>query len=301
MAMSTLLDLAKLNAGEASVGLIEEAVKSTPELAVGAAMTISGVNYNTVVRTGLPTVGFRNANEGVTPSTSTYINRLNSCNILAAYVDADVAVADAYENGGAAAYMALESVGVLRSAYITAGRQFFYGTSADAKGYDGLTSLVDSTMVVDAQGDDADKCTSAYLVRFGMQDLTWIFGNGSVLEVSDMVKNRIVVDSKVLTAYSIELTTRIGLALHNKYAVARICNIDTGKPLTDDLIASAISKFPVGMEPNAIFVNRRGRTMLQQSRTATNVTGAPAPFPVDAFGIPVYATESIVDTEAVVS
>lgn len=301
MANPTLLDIAKLNAGEETVGLIEEAVKATPEVAVGSAMTISGVNYNTSVRTGLPTVGFRSANEGVTPATSTYINRLNSCNILNAFVEADKVVADSAE-GGAAGYMALEAVGILQNAYITAGKQFFYGVDNDAKGYAGLTALVDSSMVVDALGDDADECTSAYLVRFGPRNLTWIYGNNSVLEVGDMTTQRLTDSSgNVFTGYQVELLTRIGLALHNKYSIARICNIDTAKPLTDDLIAEALAKFPIGGEPNAIFVNRRGRSMLQQSRTATNVTGAPAPFPTEAFGIPVYATESIGDTEAVVS
>jgi hypothetical protein len=37
---------------------------------------------------------------------------------------------------------------------------------------------------------------------------------------------------------------------------------------------------------------------LQSSRTATNPTGAPAPFPTEAFGIPIVVTDSIPEDEA---
>jgi len=37
---------------------------------------------------------------------------------------------------------------------------------------------------------------------------------------------------------------------------------------------------------------------LQMCRTATTPTGAPAPYPQEAFGIPIEETDSILDTEA---
>jgi hypothetical protein len=37
---------------------------------------------------------------------------------------------------------------------------------------------------------------------------------------------------------------------------------------------------------------------LQASRTATNPTGAPAPFPTEAFGVPIIVTDSIPEDEA---
>jgi len=38
---------------------------------------------------------------------------------------------------------------------------------------------------------------------------------------------------------------------------------------------------------------------LRDSRTATNVTGAPAPRPTEVEGIPIIVTDAIVNTEAV--
>ena len=67
----TLLDIAKLDAG-IGYPLIEEAVKLAPELALVPADTILGTTMELTVRSGLPTVRFRNANEGVARSKSSY-------------------------------------------------------------------------------------------------------------------------------------------------------------------------------------------------------------------------------------
>ena len=65
MANLTLLDVARLNAGDDVVGLIEESLKAHPELSMGSGRTISGTGFDSLVRTTLPSVGFRNVGEGV--------------------------------------------------------------------------------------------------------------------------------------------------------------------------------------------------------------------------------------------
>ncbi|MBA7711875.1 hypothetical protein ES703_120842 [subsurface metagenome] len=42
----------------------------------------------------------------------------------------------------------------------------------------------------------------------------------------------------------------------------------------------------------------RSLGQLQDSRTATNPTGAPAPFPESAFNVPIFDTTAITNTEA---
>ena len=48
-------------------------------------------------------------------------------------------------------------------------------------------------------------------------------------------------------------------------------------------------------------MNRRSLRQLQNSRTATNPTGAPAPIPDSAFGVPIIVTDAIVSTEALLT
>ena len=66
---------------------------------------------------------------------------------------------------------------------------------------------------------------------------------------------------------------------------------------TDEEIAAG-AKFPVGYKPDVLLMSRRSRMQLQMSRTATTPTGSPAPYPQEAFGVPIQETDSILDTEA---
>jgi hypothetical protein len=99
----------------------------------------------------------------------------------------------------------------------------------------------------------------------------------------------------------------MGCQFINPYGLCRIKKLtaDSGKGLTDALIAQALAKFPVGVVPDAIFCSRRSLQQLQLSRSLTlngptsqtkgmqNV----ASVPTDAFGIPIYASDSILNTE----
>jgi len=301
MAMPTLLDIAAANGSDAVVGLIDEASKAHPELTVGAARTIRGVHYKTRVRTALPSVGFRNANEGVAATKPTYENRLVECYILNPRWECDKAVADSYEDG-AEAYIAEDGVAMLEAAMQALASQFYYGTGSDAKGFPGLLAAYDTAnMVVDAGGTTADTGSSVWAVRFGPREVTWVYGNDGDLALSDVTEERVTDGSgNPFTAYCQEILARPGLQVASVYSIGRIKKLteDSGKGLTDDLISTLLSKLPVGKRPDVLFMTRRSLRQLQQSRTATNATGAPAPIPDESFGVPIRVTDAIVDTEA---
>lgn len=299
--MPTLLDIAKANGSDEAVGLIEEVVPYVPEVNLGAARTIKGTNYKSLVRTELPTVNFRNANQGVTASKSGWENRLVECFILDPRWECDKAVADKHEDG-AEAFIAMEAAGMTRAAFITLGKQFYYGRANDAKGHPGLINAVDANMVVDATGTTANTGSSVWAVTFGPQAVQWVYGAGGSLDVSDVIE-QLVPDENGdrYMAYVQNLLAYPGLQVGSKHAVGRIKNLtaDSGKGLTDDLLSDLLSRFPVGFKPDYFMMSRRSLKQLQQSRTATNPTGAPAPFPQEAFGIPIQVTDSILDTEAI--
>ena len=301
MAMPTLLDIAAANGSDAVVGLIDEAIKAHPELTAGAARTIRGVHYKTRVRTALPSVGFRNANEGVAATKPTYENRLVECYILNPRWECDKAVADSCEDG-AEAYIAEDGVAMLEAAMQALAGQFYYGTGKDAKGFPGLLAAHDTAnMVVDAGGTTASTGSSVWAVRFGPREVTWVYGNNGDLALSDVTEERVTDGSgNPFTAYCQEILARPGLQVASVYSIARIKKLteDSGKGLTDDLISTLLSKFPVGKRPDVLLMTRRSLRQLQQSRTATNATGAPAPIPTESFGVPIQPTDSITDTEA---
>ena len=298
MARATLLDLAKLNPDQLVQGIIEESIAASPELKVAVARFIPGTEYRTIVRTGLPATGFRDANQGVEATKSTFENRPCQCHILAARVEADQAIADAYVDGSPA-YQALEAVGVMEAAYRKVGVQFYYGTDFDGKGFPGLIASYDAeNKTVDA-GATAAK-TSVWFVKFGERDVQFVLGENSVLAMSPWrVESLEDETGKKFPGYVADLTTWIGLQFVNKHSAVRIKNLGTveGKTMNDDLAFEALSKFPAGVTPDYCFMNRRTLEQLRRSRThVTSPTGVPT-LPDNVGGIPIVITDSIVNTE----
>lgn len=137
---------------------------------------------------------------------------------------------------------------------------------------------------------------NVWALRFGPKHVTWVYGNGGSLELSDVAEQRILdANNNPFTAYVQELLAYPGLQVASLYSIGRIKKLtaDSGKGLTNDLVAELLSKFPVGVRPDVFLMSRRSLRQLQDSRTATNATGAPAPFPTEAFGVPIAPTDAI--------
>lgn len=303
MSRPTLLDIATINGADSAVGLIEEAMQIHPEILGGFWRTIRGLNYQTKVRVEVPTIGFRHANEGTAVVKSRYINRLVEAFIVNPYWECDKAVADASEEG-AEAFIAMEAAGIMEGTMQRVSRCFYYGqhaTLGDAKAFPGLLDSYDAAgMTVDAAGTTGDTGSSVWLLKWGLNGVTWVLGQGGEIAVSDVRTETIRDDNgNPLTGYVQDLLARVGLAVHNHRKVVRIKKLtaDANKGLTDDLIAEALSKFPAGVVPDVMLMSRRSREQLRKSRTATNATGAPAPIPDEAFGVPIQVSDAIVDTE----
>lgn len=315
MPTPTLLDIAKKNGSDALTGLIEEAIRAVPEVSgksdflgkmvtipnLGSARTIKGRQYKTLIRKTLPTVSFRNANEGSSSVKSTYENKLVETFIMNPRWECDKAVADSDEDG-AEAFITLEAIGIMAAAMMKLGQQFYYGRDyMDAKGHPGLIDSVDGSMVIDAGGTTANTGSSVWAVRCGPQAIQWVFGDKGSLDMSDVREESIAdANGNRFTAYIQELMAYPGVQVVDKFAAARIKKLtnDAGKGLTDARLSDLVTAFPVGKRPDAILLNRRSIGQLQKSRTATNATGAEAPYPTEYQGIPLVVTDSISENES---
>jgi len=318
MALLTLLDIVKRNGSDAEVGLVDEAVKAVPEVSgksiigakvivlpnIGSARTIKGLNYKTLIRTALPSVSFRDANQGTAGTKGTYENRMVETYIMNPNWGGDRAVLDKSEDGPLA-HMALEAGAHTEAAFQTIGKCFYYGQNAtygDVKAFPGLLDVYDSTnMVVDAGGTTAATASSVWAVKFGPRFVQWVYGANGQFELTD-VETRPATDlsGNEFTKYYQELYCYPGLQVSSHLCVGRIKKLtaDSGKGLTDALLGSLLSKFNLAFQPDAFFMSKRSREQLRASRTTYNATGAEAPLPEEFQGIPIVATESIIDTEA---
>lgn len=311
MARMTLMDIAIRNGSDGVAGLIDETTKAHPEVRMGPARTIEGLNYKTLVRTsGFNGSTFRSANEGATVGKGTYENRLVETFILNPRWEVDKAVADSDERG-ATTLIADEAQAMTEKAMVDLAAQFYYGTNTtyggNAKGFPGLIDAYDSTnMVVDAAGTTATTGSSVWLVKWGPKDVTWVWGKNGELSMPD-VRTETIYDASnnPLDGYVQSLLARPGLQVGSLRSVVRIKKItaDSGKTLTDSLLNQALGKFEIGVVPDVIFMTRRSLQQLQASRTATNPTGSPAPFPTEVAGIagqniPIVLTDAISNVES---
>jgi hypothetical protein len=315
MAILNLLDVAAAKNTDKVVGLIEESISYAPELQVFPARSVRGTSFYTFKRTGLPTVGFRKANAGVVPSKSTFVRGLAECFILSSQIQVDKAVAQAFEDGSAALEM-IEAAGVMQAAMRTIGKQIFYGTDNEADGFTGLKAFLPKAgaMTYDVTGTTATSQSSVYFVKFGEQFCQLVLGNnadfnlGAFRDESFLDAND---STKMIPGRVADLTAWTGLAINNANCAVRLANVsadaDTGKTLTDSFLQRGLDLFPTGIVPDAIFMSRRSRSQLQRARTVTlmgNGKTRPdqpniAPPPTDYVGIPIVATDSILNTDAV--
>ncbi len=211
-------------------------------------------------------------------------------------------------------WLVREAINALQQAFFVSEQQFWYGTGAGASaGFSGLGddshySAAAGSLVVNAGGTTAATGSSVWLIRSTPDEkgVTAVIGNSGNIQIGDTVTTLKPDDTdatKFFPAYMTPIQAYIGLQIGGVYSAVRIGNLtaDSGHGLTDSLISSALALFKAGQGPTMIAMNRRSLQQLQKSRTATNPTGQPAPFPQDAFGVPIVVTDSILSTEALLT
>ncbi len=330
----TLLDMAVRNGRDRAVPLIEETSRQMPEISglddqgnkikgVGTVRTIDGINYETLVRTSNPTVGFRNANEPAKLGVSTYENRLVSTYIMNPRWQVDKAVADRSEDGPDA-YIADEAIAIMEASMQWLGAQFYYGRGAaaggtgagnDPKGFPGLIDAVAPQFTLSAGGTPGGGatgwkggspiCGSVWYVKFGPTDVSWIYGKNGTLSIPDKRVETIYIpdpNTGVLgpvTGYVQELDAYPGLQVGSIRSIFRIPFItaETGHTLTDALMYTAESM--MYRRPDVCFMHPTLLEMLRESRTTFNPLGLTATKPTETGGgIPIAVTRSLNLSEA---
>lgn len=288
--------------------LVSDVLDDAPLLRVLAARTVKGYTFVYNKQTANPAVGFRAVNNGLENKVATRAQVTATLAVLDASFAVDIAAAQADERG-AQHLMAEEAMSHLRQAMKEVEEQIIYGTGNDAAGFAGLTTLtaydaLADSLVVNAGGSTATTGSSAWILCSGPSELEVLWGQEGVITIGEQqIVERAGSSTGLFPAYYHPITGWVGLKLGSGYCAVRICNLteDSGKGLTDDLIAAGLSLLPTNRDPVCIAMNRRSRKQLQLSRTATNPTGAPAPFPVEAFGVPIVVTDTILSTEAIVT
>lgn len=305
--IATLADLVVINDQRVADIDVSDIIDGAPVLAaLFADVASDGTIHRYLKETGAPVVGFRDPDEGRAHSKST--DELVSINlkVLDASFHVIKVLADAYSKGPDA-MIAREAKRHLRAAFALAEKQIFNGL--DAKGFSSLISelsYIGHPMVYSAGGSTA--LTSVWMLRStpDLAGVTVITGRDGNIDIAETFVQFIEdANQKKLAAYMTPIEGWLGLQVGNAYSVARAANIDAGgsggHPLDDDMLSELFALFPEDQPPTHIVMNKRSRKQLQQSRTATSPSGAPAPWPTEWEGIPIISTASITNTETAVA
>jgi hypothetical protein len=293
---------------------ITDLLNAAPVIGALHATTASnGTNHKYIKQTGAPSPGFRAVNTGRANSTSGYSEVSLALALMDASFVVDVPLAQSYRYG-AEAFVERESLSQLKQAFFQFEQQIWYGQAAGAAaGFVGFADLANynaaaGSLVVNAGGTAASTGSSIWLIRSAPDEtgVTAIIGNSGEIAIGDTVvtlKPDDTTPANYFPAYLTPITAYLALQVGGNYSAVRIGNItaETGHTVTDKLISQGISLFPAGFGPTHIAMSRRSLQQLQASRTATNPTGAPAPFPQDAFNIPIIPTDSISNTETLLT
>jgi len=310
---NTLAGLVQFNDKNLSDEEMDDLLRDAPFLAKLYSQAASnGTEHKYLVRTGASSAAFRAANAGLDKTTSIKKLVTDTLAIMDGSFHADVALAQEAKNG-IEAYLDEEFMDTMATVMSGAEKQVLYGVGADATGFAGLAdnAQLDTTgdgMVYSAGGTTADTQTSVFLIRSGKKDVSFIMGKEGEIVVEEDPKIVPWVAaagaSPTYPAYYVPATGYSGLQVGGAYSAARICNLhasDAGATLTDDMIYEALALFPSSRPPNMIVMNRQSIKQLRASRTAVRTDGAAAPWPTEVEGIEIVLTDSVKNTEAVVT
>tara|TARA_R100001129_G_scaffold156061_2_gene119198 strand:- start:1258 stop:2178 length:921 start_codon:yes stop_codon:yes gene_type:complete len=297
-------DIVNFNESDISIN-ISDVLQDAPMLAALSAFSVDGTVLKYMKKTASAATGFRAANDGRENTTGTYSQVTVNLSIADASFTVDQAIADGYK-GGRSALLGLQAADHMASLMSTIEKEIIIGGG----GSDGFASLQDEhnalseEMVIGAGGTTADTGSSVYAIRTGISDLQVCWGMDGVISMGETsVVPTAGSSTGDFPGYYTPVSGWVGLKYGGAYSSGRLANLteDSGKGLTDDLISQLLSKFPAGRGPNFLAMNRRSLQQLQASRTATSPSGRPADFPGDSFGVPIIVTDSIINTEALVS
>jgi hypothetical protein len=322
----TMLDVAKRLDGSGRImNIVEQLSKRTPELEDATVMEGNLITGHRVsLRTALPSPTWRMANQGIPGSKSLADTLDESCGQLAgrSVVDPDVANL----GGNAAAYRAKEDSAFLSAmSYEVATGIWYHSHTTAPQKFHGLSPRLALTtgtyggQIVDSQitasGDDQ---ASAWWVCWGDSGAYLIYPKGSKagLEQKDMGEQMVAdANGDRFPAFETVWKWHVGLCVEDYRQVCRVANIDTsavaetGTLMLQDLLKGYHQIGNPQMGRCTLYVNRR-LAFFMHSQAVFGTSSSTLKYETDLgsgrkiltfMGCPVRTTDSLLNTEAIVS
>lgn len=324
---NNLVDIAKRLDPDGKIAKVAELLSQTNEMLDDIPFKEANevTSHLTTVRTGLPTVYWRQLNAGVQPSKSTTAQVKEGIGMLEAWSVCDKKLADL--SGNSKAYRLDEAKAFMEAMNQEAQQTLIYGNSTTApEEFNGLAvrysslSAANAQNIVNGAGAGSDN-TSIWLVCWGEMTCHGVFPKGSKAGL-DHVDHGVQVEQNAggvtgaqMEVYKDKFSWDLGLALKDWRYVARGANIDVSALVAGsgaDLINMMIKmlhRIPnKNMGKCVFYMNRTVFQYLDILRRDDVVAGGGLDYQnvdgkvVYSFrGIPIKIVDAILETEATVS
>ena len=189
----------------------------------------------TSIRSGLPAPTWRRLYGGVQPGKSQRTTITDTCGMMEAYSEVDVALADL--GGNANAFRLSEAAAQIEGiAQEEADALFFGNLAVDPEKFEGFAtryndlSAPNADNIIDAGGTGSDN-GSIWLACWGPETVHGIVPQGSQMGLQVTDKGQVTIEDVDgnggrMEAYRMHFRKDVGLCLKDWRYVARICNID---------------------------------------------------------------------------
>ena len=275
-----MLDLITNQENDALTGLIEDVPVYAPEFSQIPVERKPGVTYRIVKRTALPPSGWRQVNQGIGTSKSSYKQEVKEMFPIDCIINVDELIVKGDDESAGGDILTKEAQGALQSVILSIGSQTWYGTSNDANGFQGVRSQV----VANLGAGGSTNTTSAYLVWLHPWGLNYPVGMKGEVAMKPWSIQQIVTSvpgttgSSNIFAYVSNINFFIGLTVGSNYSCFAVTGLSAPGSLTyaltDRLGYQLLSYVPMTRRQGLCwFMNRNSHFQLQQSRMTTFVAG----------------------------
>lgn len=324
----SLADHAKRMDPMGKIPKIVELLSNTNEVLSNLAFVESNLptGNRTVVRSSLPSVYWRELNQGVSPSKSVTRTIDDQAAILEAWSEVDQDVCEL--NGNQAAFRLSEASAFLEAMGQEWTSTFFYGNASLApEEFDGMSLRYNSLsgnigdQVITGSGAGADN-SSIWLIVSSPETVCGFYPKGSKsagIVHEDLGLQTIAdangVQGAKLRVYQDRFKFKSGVAVKDYRYAVRICNIDISNLVSKssaadliDLMIKALHRIPdLNKGKAGFYMNRSCYQMLDIQRRDDMVGSALSYKDIDGKmvpffrQVPIYLCDELTETEAVVS
>jgi hypothetical protein len=277
----TLIDWAKRLDPDGKVPTIAELLSQSNEILEDFVLVEGNLptGHRVTVRTGLPSVYWRQLNQGVPSSKSTTAQVDEGIGMLEAYARVDVDLAALNANQGE--FRMSEDYAFLEAMNQQQAATMFYGNVAVnpaaytglATRYGAISGAGNAQNIIDAGGTSTNN-TSVWLVLWGENTVFGTFPKGSKagLQHNDMGQLTIYdANNNPYQALQTHYQWKNGLVVKDWRYIVRICNINTANLVAQSsaadlvtLMSRALDRIPNwGMGKAAFYMNRTVYSMLR--------------------------------------